>query len=187
LEWGQIKVNKRVIYADKEKRGKSSQQRGKGILIIPGILVMVLAGYFLTQGGGSDAKTTAYAQLEGDLKIVKSEVTVDAKFYPFNLDGANMEVVALKAGDGTIRTALNTCQVCYASGRGYYKQEPNTKELICQNCGNRFALEQVELIKGGCNPVPIMKENKTDDGANITISRSILEENKYLFARWSKS
>lgn len=182
-----LKVNKKVITADKDKRGKIPQQKGKGFIIIPGILVLVMAGYFLTQGGGSDTKTEAYAQLEGDLKIVKSEVTADAQFYPFKLDGANMEVVALKAGDGSIRTALNTCQVCYSSGRGYYKQEPNSKELICQNCGNRFALEQVELIKGGCNPVPIMKENKTDDGTTITISRSILEENKYLFAKWSKS
>ena len=45
-----------------------------------------------------------------------------------------MEIVAVKALDGSIRTAFNTCQVCYNSGRGYYQQEGN--ELVCQNCGN---------------------------------------------------
>jgi len=40
-----------------------------------------------------------------------------------------MEVLALKAKDRTIRTALNTCQVCYASGKGYYVQEGDV--LVC--------------------------------------------------------
>src|SRR5665647_3780741 len=57
------------------------------------------------------------------IKILKSEVSSTAKFYPYKLDGTNMEIIAVKATDGTIRTALNTCQVCYDSGRGYYKQE----------------------------------------------------------------
>ena len=33
-----------------------------------------------------------------------------------------LEVLAVKAPDGTIRTAFNTCQVCYGSGRGLYRQ-----------------------------------------------------------------
>ena len=32
--------------------------------------------------------------------------------------------------------------------------------LVCNNCGNRFLATQVELIKGGCNPVPITRELK---------------------------
>ena len=78
-----------------------------------------------------------------------------------------MEVLAVKASDGSIRTAFNTCQVCYDSGRGYYKQQG--KVVVCQNCGNQFKLDQIEKIKGGCNSVPIMKENKTDDSENIVI------------------
>jgi uncharacterized membrane protein len=45
----------------------------------------------------------------------------------------------------------------------------------------------VELIKGGCNPIPIMPENKTDDGTNITIAKELLKEGKFLFSNWSKS
>ena len=96
-----------------------------------------------------------------------------------------MEIIALKAPDGTIRTAFNTCQVCYDSGRGYYVQEGDV--LVCQNCGNRFSADQVELVKGGCNPVPILAENKTDNGATITIPKDFLEQNKDLFGNWRKS
>ncbi|HHV64458.1 MAG TPA: DUF2318 domain-containing protein [Peptococcaceae bacterium] len=154
--------------------------------MVPVILLVLIAGFFFTQGEG-EGKNIAYAELEGDLKILKSEITSDAKFYPFSIDGTNMEVLALKAEDGTVRTALNTCQVCYNSRRGYYKQDPVTKELVCQNCGNRFAPENVELIKGGCNPIPITPEIKTDDGTTITITKELLKEGKFLFSNWSKS
>jgi len=95
-----------------------------------------------------------------------------------------MEVLAVKASDGTIRTALNTCQVCFASGKGYYKQQGD--ELICQNCGNRFKIDQIEKIRGGCNPVPITKENKTEDEESIIISQAFMEEHKELFRNWKK-
>ena len=90
----------------------------------------------------------------------------------------------ISVSNNWLRFTHMTCQVCFDSGRGYYKQEGN--ELVCQNCGNRFKLDQVEKIKGDCNPVSIMKENKTDDGTNIVISQAFIEENKGLFGNWRK-
>jgi len=119
-----------------------------------------------------------------DLIIKKNEVSQVAKFYPYRAGRTYMEVVAVKASDGSIRTAFNTCQICFASGRGYYKQEGDV--LVCQNCGNRFTVDQVELIKGGCNPVPITSDYKTDNGDKIIISKDLLEANKDLFANWEK-
>ena len=95
-----------------------------------------------------------------------------------------MEILAVRAPDGSIRTAFNTCQVCYNSGRGYYKQSGD--ELVCQNCGNRFKANAVEIEIGGCNPVPILGENKTDDGTTIVIPQKFLEQNKGLFGNWKK-
>lgn len=119
-----------------------------------------------------------------DLKITKADITEKASFYPYKEAGSYMEVIALKASDGSIRTALNTCQVCYDSGKGYYEQVGNT--LVCQNCGNVFGVDDVEVIKGGCNPVPILQEDKTEDSEFITISGSFLAENQDYFARWKK-
>ncbi|MDR1930866.1 MAG: DUF2318 domain-containing protein [Treponema sp.] len=120
-----------------------------------------------------------------DLVIPIAEITENAVFYPVDIQGTRLEVIAVKAPDGTIRTAFNTCQVCYGSGRGFYKQQGTV--LVCQNCGNRFRMSQVELRSGGCNPVPIFAANKRVDDKNITIPREFLMEAKGIFARWRRS
>ena len=118
----------------------------------------------------------------GDLQIPKKEITANATFYQYKVGKVLIEVLALRAPDGTIRTAFNTCQVCYSSGRGYYKQVGD--RLVCQNCGNRFLASQVEIIKGGCNPIPITKDLKTETADTITISKALLEEAAPLFLKW---
>jgi hypothetical protein len=120
----------------------------------------------------------------GDLKIPKKEVTAKVKFYGYKVGNVLVEVLALRAPDGTIRTALNTCQVCYASGRGWYTQQGEV--LVCNNCGNRFAARQVELIKGGCNPVPITKDLKREDTEFVYIPKTIFEQARPLFLKWKK-
>lgn len=133
------------------------------------------------QSNNADQDT---ADTETDIKIRKSDVTTNAKFYPYELDGVKMEMVAFKASDGTIRTALNTCQICFDSGRGYYEQVGDY--LVCQNCGNRFHKDQVEIVRGGCNPVPILEDNKQDTGDYIVISKDYLVSQKDYFVNWQK-
>lgn len=131
-----------------------------------------------TQVSTNEAKVTE----NGDLVIPLSSVTEKASFYDYNVNGTKLQVIAIKAPDGTIRTAFNTCQVCYSSGKGYYVQQGDS--LVCQNCGNRFKANQVEVSKGGCNPVPIFDQDKSVDGSNITITKSFLEKSKAIFANW---
>jgi len=166
-------TNKKAIVAQKDK---------KKTFVISCVMAVLILGFVIIRISSDKEATTEVAS--GDLKILKSEITEIAKFYPYKSGRTNMEVLAVKASDGSIRTAFNTCQICYDSGRGYYEQQGN--ELICQNCGNRFKLDQLEVIKGGCNPVPIMKENKTEDDTYIIISQTFMEENKGLFRNWRK-
>jgi hypothetical protein len=140
--------------------------------------------FVLLIASGAVAFAGATLMPNGDLRIPKKEVTATAKFYPYKAGGVLMEVLALRAPDGTVRTAFNTCQVCYSSGRGWYTQKG--EYLVCNNCGNRFLASQVELIKGGCNPVPITKELKTEDANSITIPKALFEEAKPLFLKWKK-
>lgn len=118
------------------------------------------------------------------VKIPKAEVTSQAKFYPYKIDNITMEVIAVKASDGSIRTALNTCQVCFDSGKGYYVQ--TGEYLVCQNCKNKFHIDQVEKVKGGCNPVPVLQEDKTDLGDSIAVSKDFLASQKEYFKKWKK-
>ena len=120
----------------------------------------------------------------GDMKIPKKEISSTAKFYPYKAGNVRMEVLALRAPDGTVRTAFNTCQVCYASGRGFYTQKGDV--LVCNNCGNRFQASQVELVKGGCNPIPIAKDLKKEDADTITIPKAVFEEAKPFFLKWKR-
>lgn len=156
-----------------------------------GVVIITLSGLLFAMRGKSDTKESdsvqndvAEAKLSenGDLIIPIAEVSEKANFYEYEADGTKLEVIAVKADDGTIRTAFNTCQVCYSSGRGYYEQEGD--DLVCQNCGNRFKASDIEVSKGGCNPVPIFAENKTVDGTNIIISKNFLNEAKEIFANW---
>jgi hypothetical protein len=117
--------------------------------------------------------------------IHKKDITAKATFIPYKANGLAMEIIAVRATDGTVRTALNTCQVCYRSGRGYYKQVGNV--FVCQNCGNAFQVDQVEKIKGGCNPIPILEEDKTVFGDSIGISKEYLASAAPYFAMWKKN
>lgn len=117
-----------------------------------------------------------------DLVIPLSEVSETAAFYPVEIDGTQLEVLAVQAPDGSVRTAFNTCQVCYSSGKGYYVQEGDV--LVCQNCGNRFRMDDVEVTRGGCNPVPIAFDNKNVNDDSITISKEFLAQAKVIFANW---
>ncbi|GHV79500.1 hypothetical protein AGMMS49944_12910 [Spirochaetia bacterium] len=154
--------------------------RGFGIAVL---LLVTASGVFAQNTGQQNVVKPLIA--DKDLVIPIAELSENAVFYPVDIDGTRLEVLAVKAPDGTIRTAFNTCQVCYGSGRGFYKQQGAL--LICQNCGNRFRMSQVEKQSGGCNPVPIFAENKTVSGSTITISKDFLVKAKGIFARWRRS
>ena len=131
-----------------------------------------------------DKEETAKIE-KGDSVVIKTDdLSEDAAFYPIEVDGTEMEVIAVKDSEGNIRTAFNTCQICYDSGSGYYKQEGDT--LVCQNCGNSFTMDQLGQTAGGCNPYPIMDDGKTVAEDEIQISYDFLKESSDIFANWKR-
>ena len=109
----------------------------------------------------------------GYLAIPIADLSQTASFYKADLDGTEIELVALKDSKGNLRTAFNACQVCYNSGRGYYVQDGNY--LVCQNCGNSFTIDQVGIASGGCNPWPILDSDRTVTDDEIQISYDVLK------------
>ena len=105
------------------------------------------------------------------LSIPTDELSENAEFYPVDVDGTEMEVIAVK--------------ICYDSGKGYYKQEGD--KLVCQNCGNSFTMDQVGEISRGCDPWPILDENKTVTDEEIEISYDFLKASADIFANWKKA
>lgn len=185
-----MKRNKNTL----NKKGELVTKKRISLRGASSIIMLLVAGTVLSACGSketveepkSTAEDNSAAVLaDQDLVIPISEISEEAKFYPIEVDGTPLEVVAVKASDGSIRTAFNTCQVCYDSGKGYYKQQGDL--LVCQNCGNQFSMDRVEVEAGGCNPWPIFDENKTVTEDSITISYDFLKESKGIFANWKGS
>lgn len=179
-----------------------TEERCRPSAAVMSALAAMLAAAVLTacspggETGGTESSSSAAGQSKEavqskaaapgeDLVIPVKDISDKAAFYPVDVDGTKMEVIAVKAPDGTIRTAFNTCQVCYDSGRGYYKQDGDV--LVCQNCGNRFPMSRVEVEAGGCNPWPVFDEDKTVTDSDITISYDFLKESRQIFANWKTS
>lgn len=163
------------------------------IMAITGVIL--IAGYFglsmankssnsedIASAGNKASNSASFEIVGKDLKFSKEGITEKASFFPYEEASNYMEIIAIKASDGSIRTALNTCQVCYDSGRGYYEQVGDT--LVCQNCGNVFGVDDIEIIKGGCNPIPILETEKSEDGEFVTINGDFLEESAIYFENW---
>jgi uncharacterized membrane protein len=155
------------------------------LLLLPALLLGCGAAPPVQETAGTDtavASTSAPASGAADLIIPVSELSQTPRFYAAEAGGNQMEVIALTAPDGSVRTAFNTCQVCYSSGRGYY--EADGDELVCQNCGNRFGGDAVGVESGGCNPVPILEQDRSEKDGVITISGALLSEAGAIFADW---
>lgn len=119
-----------------------------------------------------------------DLVIQTADIGTEVSYFDYGADGITIQVFAVEASDGTIRLALNTCQVCNGSPYAYFTQ--NGDYFICQNCGNRFASTEIGIASGGCRPVPITDDIFTEQDGAIIIPSSYLEENASLFKNWKK-
>ena len=118
----------------------------------------------------------------GKLEIPVASVN-DGKAHHFQVkaeDGTMVTFFVLKSADGILRAAIDACDVCYRSGLGYYKDGDN---MVCKNCGQKFASNKINVIKGGCNPAPL---NRTVIGDKLVINmRDIVMNSWYMKYRQS--
>ena len=88
--------------------------------------------------------------------------------------GITIKYFIVKSSDGVIRAAFDACDVCWPSGKGYQQEGDN---MVCRNCGKKFASKLVSEVKGGCNPAPL---KKTIRGNQLIIqTKDILEGRNY--------
>ena len=127
----------------------------------------------MTTMADTSGESVTSVKKEGYLAIPIADLSQTASFYKADLDGTEVELVALKDSKGNLRTAFNACQVCYSSGKGYYRQDGDY--LVCQNCGNSFTIDQVGIASGGCNPWPILDSDRTVTDDEIQISYDVLK------------
>ncbi|MCD7957713.1 MAG: DUF2318 domain-containing protein [Lachnospiraceae bacterium] len=176
-----------------------NKNRSRILPVIAGVVVVaavaaVAVTRFAGNGNGeeqsvsnsstSDAQTADY-QSTGTIVIDTDEIGETASYYDYDADGTTVEVLAVTASDGSVRLALNTCQVCQGSPYAYFVQEGDS--FICQNCGNVFSRDDIGLEAGGCNPVPVTEEYYEESDGVITISSDFLDGYKESFTNWKKA
>lgn len=168
---------------------KTKENKKRNIVIIAIIIVFVvavitaLAIKFNNTSSVNEKNAKGmiilHANENNNIEMNVSDVTEKAKFYVYNIDGIDIEIFAVKASDGTIRTAFNTCQVCSPSPKAYFIQ--NGKDFICQNCMNAFPTDRIGIERGGCNPIPISFDERKDEGEKIILTKEFVEGYKENF------
>ncbi len=127
----------------------------------------------VSEENAEDKVISLEADESGNIIIDTTNIGSKATFYNYSIDGITIRLFAVKASDGTIRMAFNTCQVCNPSPKAYFIQ--NGKNFVCQNCKNSFATDNIGKEKGGCNPIPITTNERIDGENTITITKQFLE------------
>ena len=120
-------------------------------------------------------KAQSISPKNGFLQIPLKNIN-DGKAHFFKVkadDGVMVTFFTLKSRDGVIRAAIDACDVCYKAGKGYVQ---SGDFMICENCGQRFASNKINVLKGGCNPAPL---NRAVQGQNLVIAMKDITANSW--------
>ena len=116
----------------------------------------------------------------GEIEIDTDSLMEYPLYINYDSNGTNIQMIAVKATDGSSRLSLNTCQTCNPSPKAYFKEKDG--KLVCQNCGNVFTMDSVGETSGGCNPMNIDYEIIDD---KLTVKASDLDNYADKFTSWS--
>ena len=123
------------------------------------LLAVIALGFSACSGAGGS--TTFMTPSKGSVAIPVSQIK-DGSAHFFKVksnSGVMVSFFTLKSNDGVIRAAVDSCDVCFKAGKGYFQQEDF---MVCKNCGQRFASARINEIKGGCNPAPLARKVEND-------------------------
>lgn len=74
----------------------------------------------------------------------------EAKFFRYDFRGREIRFIAGRTEAGSFVTAFDACATCYVNKKGY-RGEPGC--VVCNECGSRFKLSEMEKGLGNCVPV----------------------------------
>ena len=147
------------------------------VVVVAAVSAGVLDGLF-KKSSAERAKAAGVVETADTVKIpLKALDSGKALFLSLESDGRQLHYFALKSRDGAYRAALDACDVCFKSNRGY-RQEGDL--MVCNNCGQTFPSNRVGEIKGGCNPHPLAREI---DGQYLVIKKADIGSRIDYFAR----
>ena len=164
-----------------EKRAQfETPKRRTGLhiaLAVAALAVVAIVALVVVNGrGGAETATATTAPAGGDVTIPVAAVNDGkAHFYTYDVDGTTVKYFVLASKDGKIRAALDACEVCYPQKKGYTQQGD---AMQCNNCGQVFASDKINVITGGCNPIPL---KRSISGEDLTITTDSIQAGQTYF------
>ncbi len=164
-----------------EKRAQfETPKRRTGLhiaLAVAALAVVAIVAVVVINGRvGAETATATTAPAGGDVTIPVAEVSDGkAHFYTYDVNGTTVKYFVLASKDGKIRAALDACEVCYPQKKGYQQQGD---AMQCNNCGKVFPSDQINVVTGGCNPIPLKRSISGDD---LTITTGSLQAGQTYF------
>ena len=115
-------------------------------IVMAALLVGAVAGFAFSLGKFEKVKANG-----GVVSLPVSKLSDGkARFYKFQDGGKEIAFFAIKAADGSIKTAFDACDACYRDKKGYEQQGD---KMNCKNCNQKFAVNRLgPNATGGCNP-----------------------------------
>ena len=163
---------KKELFQEKKSAGKSFLVP----VLIVAVAVIAAGGWFLFGKGLSAGPAVVEAGHDGKIHLAAADFSDGkAKFYRFQGQSGPIDFFVVKSSDGVIRSAFDTCDVCYKALKGY-RQEGH--EMVCNNCDQRFPTDKINVVKGGCNPAPL---NRQQVGETIVIASNDIERGAWYF------
>lgn len=161
-------------------RGDKNKKHGSlwVVLVCAGLLAGGLISYFqISSSGDPRVEGSVFAGASGGSSLSMPVSTFDdgrARYYTQKEGNIEIRYFVIKSSDGVLRAAFDACDVCWRAGKGYVQDGDN---MICRNCGLRFASVRVNEVKGGCNPAPLNR--KVQDGNLVIEAGDILQGKAY--------
>ena len=118
---------------------------------------------------------------DGNIVINEKEITEDVVYISYEYEKVTIGLLAVRNSEGKVIVVINTCQSCGGSPYAYFVQVGD--KIQCQNCGNLFAIDDLDnLTPDGCNPIGI--EDRKDEDGKIIIGTEQLKNLKNKFENW---
>lgn len=161
--------------------GTDKKSRYPLFAVFAGILLLAVGGFFFIQNKNK-GQVISYAQSD-TANSTPTQITYpaslfedgNARHYAYRAGNLTIKYFILKSSDGVIRAAFDACDVCWKAGKGYFQAGDN---MICKNCGRKFASVLVNEVKGGCNPAPL---NRSIENGNVIIRTVDILDGKQFF------